>query len=241
MHLVLVDVHGDHAGVGQQRVRELQPRVHHVQPVGMEPAVRLGVGAALHAAFGLAGDGQVVAQAVAEVVRIDEIAAGVVRRIDVDQLDLARVALVQQLHHVEVVALDHEVAGVVPRDAIGRAGPQRAGGRRERGLPRAALAVPVEAVFFVGVADRAIADQRLQRVDVDRRAVRAFGHEFGEQRLQARDVVGGEIRRHRLRARRIEFLHRHFHPGPGRAAPGRRALSRCRRPGEGPPRANPKR
>ncbi len=238
MHFVLVDVHRDQPFVGQQRVRELQARIHHVQPVGVEPAVRLGVGAALHAGFGLARHRQVVADAVAEVVRIDEIAAGVVRRIDVDELHLAGVALVQQLHHVEVVALDHQMARVVPRDAVVGAGPQRARRRRERGLARGALAVPVEAVALVGVADRALADQRLQHVDVDRRAVRAFGHEFGEQRLQARDVVGGEIRRHRLRAGRIEFLHRLFHRNPAARARTSGALTA---PAATAARANPKR
>lgn len=49
-----------------------------------------------------------------EVVVVDEIVAGVVGRVDVDELDFAGVVLAQELQRVEVVALDVQVSGGVP-------------------------------------------------------------------------------------------------------------------------------
>ena len=49
-----------------------------------------------------------------EIVGIDEVVAGVVRRVDVDHLHLAEIALLQQLKDFQIVALDVEVFGGVP-------------------------------------------------------------------------------------------------------------------------------
>ena len=57
-----------------------------------------------------------------EVVVVDEVIAGVVRRVDVDQLDLAEVRLLEQLERVEVVALDEEVLRGVEVDDSSRTG-----------------------------------------------------------------------------------------------------------------------
>ena len=51
-------------------------------------------------------------------VRVDEILTGVVRRVDVDELHLAGVALLEELEDLEVVALDEEVPGRGPVDAL---------------------------------------------------------------------------------------------------------------------------
>ena len=65
----------------------LQPRVHHVQPVRVEPAGGVGVRAELFAvAVELPGDPEVVSRPVPVVVPVHEVLAGVVRRVDVDEL-----------------------------------------------------------------------------------------------------------------------------------------------------------
>ena len=58
---------------------------------------------------GLAGEFEVVLYIVLEVVRIDEVLAGVVGRVDVDELDFPGVGFLEELEDFEVVALDHEV------------------------------------------------------------------------------------------------------------------------------------
>src|SRR5271157_3753717 len=107
----------------------------------MKPARCLRVGTELASlAINLARELEVILNVVLKVVGIDEVTAGVIGRIDVDQLDLAGVALLQKLEHFEIVALDHEVLGGLPIDALLRAGAESAGGGREGDLAGAALA-----------------------------------------------------------------------------------------------------
>lgn len=47
-----------------------------------------------------------------EIVGIDEVVAGVVRRVDIDHLDLAEIALLQELEDFQIIALDVEVLAV---------------------------------------------------------------------------------------------------------------------------------
>ena len=67
----------------------------------------------------MAGDLKIVIYAISKIVRINEILAGIIRRINVDQFHLARVALLQELQNLKVVATDDEkglllVSGAVP-------------------------------------------------------------------------------------------------------------------------------
>lgn len=161
----------------------------------MKTPAGFGIAADLLPAFHLPGQLQIVLDVVLEVVRVHKVLAGVVGRIDIDQLDLAGIALLQQLEHFEVVALDHQVLGGVPIHALVRAGAQRAGARCQGQLPGAALAVPVEAVFLISIGDGMVTHQRLEHIHVYRRSVRTFSNEFREQGLEllyiARHQVGG--------------------------------------------------
>ena len=128
-------------------------------------------------AFHLASEFEVVLDVVLEVVGIDEVLAGVVGRVDVDELHLPGIGLLEELEDFEVVALDHQVLGGVPVHAVLRAGAQGAGGGREGELAGAAFAVPVEAVFLLPLIHRA-AEKLLEHLEVNL----AFGEGFGEQR-----------------------------------------------------------
>ena len=91
---VVVDADEERAVVGEEVSRQLEPRIDHRQPVGVEPPVGLDVGdQAVAGGVGLAGLDEVVSGALAEVVVVDEIVASVVRRIDVDHLDPAEIGL----------------------------------------------------------------------------------------------------------------------------------------------------
>ena len=54
----------------------------------------------------------VILGALCKVVLIDKIIAGVVRRVNVDHLDLAQIGFLQELQHFQIVALDIEVFAV---------------------------------------------------------------------------------------------------------------------------------
>lgn len=169
----------------------------------MEPSAGVGIAADLAATFHLPRQLHVVLDAVVEVVGVDEVFAGVVRWVDVDELDFAGVALLQQLQHLQVVALDHQVLGGVPVHAVFGAGPQRAGAGGQRQLAGGALAVPVQAVLLVGVGHGGVAHQGLQHVHVDGWALGALGHQFREELAQLGQVVSHQV--NALTCRRTGF------------------------------------
>ncbi len=170
----------------------------------MKPPTGLGIAADLAPAFHLAGQFQVILDVVLEIVRVHEVLAGVVGRVDVDQLDLAGIALLQQLQHFQVVALDHQVLRAVPVHAVFRAGAQGAGAGGERQLPGAALAMPVEAVFLLAFFHRA-AQQLLQHLEIHL----AFAEGFREQGLERVQVAGDEVGGTGFGVVGFDFLHGH--------------------------------
>ena len=155
----------------------------------------------------LAGEFEVVLDVVLEVVGIDEVLAGVVGRVDVDELHLAGVGFLEELEDFEVVALDHEVLGGVPVHAVFRARTQGAGGGGEGELAGAAFAVPVEAVFLLGIGDGLIAHELLEHVQIHGHAVLALGDEFGEERPEPSEVLGGKVGGLGFRVVGGEFFH----------------------------------
>ena len=175
----------------------------------MESTTRLCVrGSPFAVGIDLPGQLLVITNTLAEVVGIDEIIPGVVRRVDINQLDLAGIALLQQLEHFQVVAFDHQVLGAVPVDTFLRAWPQRAGAGGQGQLPCPALAVPVQAVLLVGIGHRGITDQRLEHIDVDGGTLRTFGDQLGKQRLELLDVARQQVGRPRFCATGVDLVHR---------------------------------
>lgn len=116
-----------------------------------------------------------------EVVVVDEIVAGVVGRIDVDELDFAGVVLAQELQRVEVVSLDVQVPGGVPVLAAFLDGSQGLGDGFAGEAFRLAFAGPSELVAFP-VAFRHITKSLFQRVEVHRA--------FGSAGLRVSDLGG---------------------------------------------------
>ena len=86
-----------------------------------------------------------------KVVAVDEgVALRVVGRVDIDQLDLAEVAVAQQAQRVQVVAAHQEVAGAVPVFAVIKQGAEDFLHRQKGAVVGLALADPAQlvAVFF---------------------------------------------------------------------------------------------
>jgi len=86
-----------------------------------------------------------------EIVGIDEVVAGVVRRVDIDHLDLAEIALLQELENFQIVALDVEVFGGVPILALCHTGAQRLTDRLVGFHDCSLLAHPCELVCLVAI------------------------------------------------------------------------------------------
>src|SRR5690606_10600507 len=124
------------------------------------------------------------AEGLPKVICVNKVSARIVGRIYVDQLDLASVALLEQLEHLEVVALDEQVLGSVPVDALRWGRAERVGGRCEREPASSALPVPGEPVLLVGIGHALLAHELSEHVDVDRGAVRALGDQLREEGAQ---------------------------------------------------------
>ena len=103
----IVDGNTNYPVIAQQLPRQLEPGIHHGAPVAVEATARIGVG--------LAGKSSllfVILNGVAELVLINKIVARVVWRVDIDHLDLAVVATLQEFQHLEVVAFNVDVIRV---------------------------------------------------------------------------------------------------------------------------------
>jgi hypothetical protein len=81
------------------------------------------------------------------------------------------------------------------------------GGGSEGELAGLALAMPVDAVFFLGIGHGLIADELLQDVEVHRVPLFAFGEEFREEFLKFGDILGDEVGRFRFGRIGCDFLH----------------------------------
>ena len=146
--LFVADAHGDDPVVRKQVAGQAQPRVHHVQPAGVQPPGSLqGGGPAGAIVVNLPAGPEVVGYSLAEVVRIDEVVAGVVGGVDVDQPDAAAVALLKDLQNLQVVSLDDRVFGGVELDRL-PARAQPASGRKLEAAKGLGFAGPGQAVFF---------------------------------------------------------------------------------------------
>ena len=191
--------------IAQQGSRQPQPWVHHVEPIRMKSPRGFGVRTDLaSASVYLAGEFEVVLNVVPEIVGVHEVLAGVVRWIDINELDLlfSAVRLLQKLQDFQVVALNHQVSGRFPVHALFGAWAQCSGGRCERKLASAALAVPVEAIFLLPLLDHS-AQELLQHLEVHL----LLGERLGKDRLQLFNVLRNYIWRLSLGIFRGKSLH----------------------------------
>ena len=128
---MVVDGDQDDAVRGEQAAGQQQSGKEHGAPVGVIPAVRkrvfplkvdlplrvpVSAGTVIYAAIHHKG------------IRIDEIAAGVVGRVQVDHLHRAQITLLEDFQHFQIVSLDVEVPGGVPIPAVRLHGAEGSGG-----------------------------------------------------------------------------------------------------------------
>ena len=101
-----------------------------------------------------------------EVIMIHEVVACIVRRVDVYHLHLAHIGVLEQFEHFEVVALNIEVLGGVPVDALFRTRAQGFSTRSHRLTLSSPLANPREVIHLWGIVHRIITQQRTQFLKV---------------------------------------------------------------------------
>ena len=143
-----------------------------------------------------AGLGQLVADGADVGVVVDEVVAGVVGRVDVDELDLAGVGGAQELEGLEVVALDVEVPRGVEVLGAFADGAEGGGGGGVGGITRGALAGPLQAVALLRPLDDRLGGEGLaEEVEIHGQAGRPLGYTLGEKSTQFRHLFLRQIRR----------------------------------------------
>ena len=134
-----------------------------------------------------------------EIIGIDEVVAGVVRRVDVDHLYLAEIALLQELEDFQIVALDVEIFGGVPVLAFLHTGAQRLANGLVGFHNRRLLAHPGKLVALVAV-HHVRREHLLQQLKVDcpldpAVSVRRLGNAVREQGCNTVYVLRRHVRR----------------------------------------------
>ena len=109
---IIINTNKNDTIICQQVLCQLQSRINHIKPIGMETAVALGV---LHHTIAifivLSTVSKVLIHVLSKVVLIHKIVTRVVRRINVNHLDFTKIGFLQQLQHFKVVTLNIEVFG----------------------------------------------------------------------------------------------------------------------------------
>ena len=114
---------------------------------------------------GLLGHFFIASHGIGKIVRINEVVAGVVGRIDIDHLHLPVVGGLQELQHLQIVALNVQILGGIPVYAFFGTGTQCAGGALLRQLQTLRLSLPLELVLFKIVTD-ILAAQSQQLINI---------------------------------------------------------------------------
>ena len=135
-----------------------------------------------------------------KVIPINKVVASVVGRINVNHLDLAQVALLQDFQHFQVIALDVQVFGGVPVAAVLLYRAQRLGGGAGGFGYGLLLAHPGKLIPFIAFLHHIRAQQLLEHFKVDAlfdAAILAphLGNSRGEQSPNFFNILCCHIRR----------------------------------------------
>ena len=180
----------------------------------MEAAIAFGVcDKAVAFLVKLAAVGQIFIGTLGKIIFIHKVIAGIIRRVDVDHLDLAQVGLLKQLQHLQVIALNIEVFGVkaagstVLAHTFLTARAQGLGNRRIGQKDRLLLIRPGELVTLVLALNHCGADLLHQHILINGADhltvfVDGLGHCIGKQCRQLVEVFIRLIRRVHL-----QFVH----------------------------------
>lgn len=198
--LMIIDARKKQSILTQQIPCKQQTGIHHAAPIGVKATVTLRVGdqtptfLVIVATFGV-----VIGLGLRKVIVVNEIMTRVVRWVDVDHLDLARIRVAKELQRVEVVALDVEILGSIPVNALFRAGAQALVNGAIRLLLGVALAWPGELVAL-SLTLRHIAHSLFQGLNINRTTQASIrfanlGHHFGKELAKSLNIFIQDVRR----------------------------------------------
>ena len=110
---IIIYTNKNRAIICQQILCQLQPRINHIEPIGMKTAIALGVVHKPVAFFViLAAIIHIARRTLSKIILIDKIVTCVVGWINVDHLDLAQIGFLQELQYFQIIAFDIKVLAV---------------------------------------------------------------------------------------------------------------------------------
>ncbi len=196
----IINTEKDETGVAQKAFGNRESWIDHCKPVRMEtpPAFRIADKSSPFFSPFASGYFKFFFGC-CKIVFVNEVLARVIRRINVDQLDLAEVGLLEEFQGVQVVTFDEQVLGGVEVYALFSARAQSLGDGGVCGEERLAFARPVELVAFLWAFHDGVGQFLLQLVKIYRQLQFAvftlgFGHTIREQLTNASNVLLGQIR-----------------------------------------------
>src|SRR5262245_3028885 len=136
-------------------------------------------------AISLAGVSQIGLEGLSVLIGIDELIPSVVRRIDIDQFDFAKVRLLKKLQHFQVITLDEQVLCFIKIDRLFPNGLKRGDAWLLDDLHALSFAGPIEAKPLLTRIDP-ISQDALELIEVDR----AFSEHFRKRLTEAALQLG---------------------------------------------------
>ena len=180
----------------------------------METPIRIGI--LLHPITHIiivTTDPHILLSTLGKVIVIYEIISRIVGWIDIDHLHLAKISLLEQLQHIEIVPLDVEVFAVertrraVSPDTVRHDGAQRHRNRRVRREDRLPLVGPCERIALLAPLHDLAGQLLPQHIEVDRLHDLPVPHDL-RQRIREEPPHLLHIRRHVIPAVHLHPLHR---------------------------------
>ena len=180
----------NHAIIRQQVSCHFQSRINHVEPVGMEAAVALGIGYKTVALLiELARTEEVFHGRLCKIVFINKVIACIIRRIYIYHFHLVEVGLFKAFQHIKVIALYVEVLRIVKVYTLLTAGTQSGTDGRVGKQYSLLLVRPGELIAFLTSADNDIREVLLQLLEIHfankfaRALVNSLRHAVWKERL----------------------------------------------------------
>ena len=201
---IVINTNEDYAIFRQQISCAYKSRINHRAPLGMKPSIRPVID--LHPVPVLVHHAAVFfvfRERLLKIIIVDEIVPRIIRRIDINHLDLPKITLLQQLQRLKIIPLNIQILRRVPVLAFLYARPQRLANGTIRFDNGCFLPDPRELVGLLAFA-HVFCEHLLELLEINRplksppAGLLSFCDTIWEQRRQLLEILLCEIRRFHL-------------------------------------------
>lgn len=169
---VVIHRNKDNTIIRKQVSCNFESRINHIEPISMEATIAFSI--ALHWVYNEVA--VLVVSAVSflevftrlgEIVVIDEVIAGVIRRVYVNHLDCAKIVLSENFEYIKIIALNVKIFGIPKIYGSIEVGTESFVGRLICKARRCTLIRPCELIAFLRPVEQVLRQLILEFVEVD--------------------------------------------------------------------------